>query len=212
MRVAERHAVAVGELAGFRGGTRPRRPRTRTASRESASLPRRRRRARRCRTAAASARAKCSAARMPAITPNGPSYLPASITVSICEPISRRLARAARRPRTVPSASSRDRETGLAHPARHQIGRAAVLGREKQPHQPVRLGRDRAERIDHRLGARAERIDVVLGEGRSGSCVRDSAQLRITRMRAGLTALRAASWPPRNRACRRAIAARSPRP
>jgi hypothetical protein len=28
-----------------------------------------------------------SAARMPAMTPSGPSYLPASITVSMCEPI-----------------------------------------------------------------------------------------------------------------------------
>ena len=29
---------------------------------------------------------------MPAITPNGPSYMPASITVSMCEPISRRFS------------------------------------------------------------------------------------------------------------------------
>src|SRR2546421_919206 len=50
---------------------------------------------------------KCSAARIPAITPKGPSYLPASITVSMWEPISRRLAPCpSSRPRTVPSASS----------------------------------------------------------------------------------------------------------
>src|ERR1043166_2594302 len=46
--------------------------------------------------------------------------------------------------------------------------RAAMLRREKQAHQPVRLGRNRAERIDHRLGARAERRDLILREGRQG--------------------------------------------
>ena len=73
------------------------------------------------------------------------------------------------RPRTVPSASSRDLKPRLAHPVGDAIGGAAVLGRQKQPHQPVRLGRNRAERVDHRFGARAERIDVVLGE-EAGSC------------------------------------------
>ena len=42
---------------------------------------------------------------MPATTPSGPSYLPASITVSMCEPISSRLP-SPKRPFTVPSASS----------------------------------------------------------------------------------------------------------
>ena len=53
-------------------------------------------------------RAMCRAARMPATTPKIPSYRPASITVSMCEPISRRRlpARQTRCPRTVPSASS----------------------------------------------------------------------------------------------------------
>ena len=72
-------------------------------------------------------------------------------------------ARASSRPRTVPSASSETVKARLAHPVGDAIGGAAMLRREEQPHQPVRLGRDRAERIDHRLGARAERVDIVCG-------------------------------------------------
>ena len=52
------------------------------------------------------------------------------------------------------------RHAGVAHPFRDEIGGAAMLGRQKQPHQPVRLGRDRAELGEHRLGARAERLRV----------------------------------------------------
>ena len=53
-----------------------------------------------------------------------------------------------------------DREAGLAHPFRHQIGGAAVLRRQEQPHQPVRFGRDRAELGDDLGGALAERLRI----------------------------------------------------
>ncbi len=47
-----------------------------------------------------------------------------------------------------------------AHPLRREICGAAMLGRQKQPHQPARLGRDRRQLLDHGLGARAERGGV----------------------------------------------------
>ena len=168
MRIAERHAVAVGKLQvlGARSrpaqadGRRQRRGKARAllvAEGEHVDAERQ----------PLAGAEKCSAARMPAITPNGPSYLPASITVSMCEPISRRFVPA---PSSAPAHRAErilgDLKPGLAHPCGNAIGGAAVLGREEQPHQPVRLGRDRAERIDHRFGTRAERIDVVLGESR----------------------------------------------
>ena len=185
-RVAERHAVAVGELPAFRGRKRRRRPRMTTASRESASLPRRRRPARRCRTAAACpARAKCSRRE-----DAGDHAERAVIAAGIDHGVDMRADQQAlrcpcpsSRPRTVPSASSRHREPGLAHPCGDQIGGAAMLGREKQADQPLRLGRDRAERVDHRLGARAECVNLGWGKrcshrgayhGRCGPCQRSA--------------------------------------
>ena len=48
----------------------------------------------------------------------------------------------------------------VLHPARDQIGGAAVLGAEKQPHQPAGFGGDRAEFGDHRLGLLTERYGI----------------------------------------------------
>ena len=158
-RVARASRRCGPPVSGFRCGTRPRTPRTRTASRESASPPRRRRRARRSRTAAACrARMKCSAARMPAITPNGPSYFPASITVSMCEPISRRLAP------SKPPAHGAERvlgnlEPGLAHPARRRDRRRAGARARgtAAPAGPARPRSRRAHRPSLRRARRAHR-------------------------------------------------------
>ena len=125
---------------------------------ESASLPRRRTPARRCRTAASVRCARCAARQECRRRRRRCRH---SVRHrSRCRYASRSAGGADRRParcpRTVPSASSLTVKPGFAHPRRDQIGGAAMFRRQKQPHQPRRLGRDRAERVDHGFGARAE--------------------------------------------------------
>ena len=83
----------------------------------------------------------------------------------MCEPISRRLRALPFEP---PAHGAErvlgDLEPGRAHPYGDLIGGAAMLRREEQADQPIRLGRDRAERIDHRFGTHAECVNLGWGK------------------------------------------------
>ena len=65
-----------------------------------------------------------------------------------------------------------DAKARLAHPGYDQIGGAAVLGRKKQAHEPVGLGGDAREFVDHRLGAQPQSFGVDGGHRESGSEIR----------------------------------------
>ena len=114
-------------------------------------------------------------ARMPTTTPSGPSYLPASITVSMCEPIRRRLLSSGRQcPRNGTERVLRHRHAGIAHPACDQIGGLAVFRAQEQADQPLWLGRDFAKLRKHRLGACAQACNVEgeIGCGGHRQCAR----------------------------------------
>ncbi len=116
-----------------------------------------------------------SSATMPATTPSGPSYRPPSMTVSMCEPMSRRLSEsgpspgAGRKPCMVPAASMRTPQAGAAHPLADDVRRELVLGRQVETRDAAGVGRDRGERVDHALRLLAECQRPGHGATRSSS-------------------------------------------
>ena len=68
---------------------------------------------------------------------------------------------------------------GAAHPLADQIGRALVLGREEQAGQPIRVGADRRQRVDHGLRPFAEGAGLVLRHDLTRSSMRN-AMMRAT--------------------------------
>ena len=58
----------------------------------------------------------------------------------------------------------------LFHPTRHHVGGAPMLRREEPPREPLRLGGNCAEDVDHAFGAGAERCGIDVSQFAISQC------------------------------------------